>query len=92
MQRPQPGRRHGFLEEILMTKNAPHPSEELDELEYSDGPDYDLELFDETPIDEMLKAAFGESARRRVERRAETAWLRKQLVDWDDWDEYFEAH
>jgi hypothetical protein len=75
-----------------MTKPALHPPEDFEEFEYPAGADNDLELFDETPIDKMLESAFGETARRRVERRAETKWLRKQLTDWDDWDEYFESH
>lgn len=73
-----------------MTKTAVYPSEEFDEIEFSIGPDYGLELFDETPIDEMLEFVFGDDARRNIERHAESQWLRKQLADWDDWDEYFD--
>ena len=75
-----------------MSKPAVDPAEDFDEIEGSFGADFDPELFDETPIDEMLKSAFGESARRRVERRAESKMLREQLVDWDDWDEYLDFH
>jgi hypothetical protein len=87
---PQQSKR--FFEEKQMTNPEVHSYNRFGELDGSHGPDYDHELLDETPIDEMLEVVFGEDAKRCVERRAESQWLREQLADWDDWDEYFDNH
>ena len=60
----------------------------FDETEIACGPDFEIEPFDETPLDELPFSDFGKTAWQRVERCAESRWLREQLSDWDDWDVY----
>lgn len=75
-----------------MAKRSKDQYENFDELEFSYGPDYDLELFDDTAVDEGQAGDCSLAAWQRIEMRKESEWLRSQVVDWDDWDEYFENH
>ena len=70
-----------------MAKRDKQMYEEFDELEYSYGPDFDQELFDDTAVDEVPENDASLAAWRRIERRQESQWLRNQVVDWD---EYFD--
>lgn len=66
--------------------------DDLDDLEFAYGSDHDIELFDDTTIDDIAAGDSSLAAWQRIERRQESEWLRSQVVDWDDWDEYFDSH
>lgn len=72
-----------------MAKRDKQVYEEFDEFEFSYGPDVDVELFDDTAVDEIPEGDSSLAAWRRIERRQENKWLRNQVVDWD---EYFDKH
>lgn len=74
-----------------MAKRDKQLYEDIDEFEFSYGPDFDIELFDATAVDEIPENDSTLAAWRRIERRQESRWLRNQVVDWDDWDEYFDG-
>ena len=42
---------------------------------------------DDDPTVEVVNRQSIETARRKIERRKESAWLRDQLNDWDGWDD-----
>ncbi len=75
-----------------MAKRAKQHHENIDDLDFSYGPGSDDDFFADTFVDELEEDDSGFSARQCIERREEAAWLRSQMVDWDDWDEYFETH
>lgn len=78
-----------------MAKQSKRRSEDFDDFddfEIFNGPDFDIDRLDEIMFDDRSGAPRGMNAWQRVEQRAETEWLRRQLTDWDDWDEYFETH
>lgn len=70
------------------TRNFAH----FDTPEFSPGPGFDLETMDDTDDDAIFEDGTGWTARQCIEMREEAEWLRSQMVDWDDWDEYFETH
>ena len=59
--------------------------EDYDELEFSHGPDFEIELFEDTPFDDITESDGNLAAWRRIERHTDDEWLRDQLADWDDW-------
>lgn len=71
-----------------MSRRGERSAIEFDESETAYGPDFEIETFDETPIDEPALSDYGKTAWQRVEQCAESRWLREQLSDWDDWDVY----
>ncbi|MDX1404576.1 MAG: hypothetical protein R3192_08560 [Woeseiaceae bacterium] len=73
-----------------MAKQSKDKLEMYDELDFV--PDFDPEFYDDLEIDDTGKSASSVAAWQRIEMRKESDWLRNQVVDWDDWDEYFEAH
>ena len=75
-----------------MVKHIHDQDEDFDDLDFSYDPDNDLEMFDDTTIDNIRAGEASLAAWQRIERRQESEWLRSQVVDWDDWDEYFETH
>ncbi len=75
-----------------MAKRSNDELEDFDDLEFSFGPDLDLEMFDDTAVDEVKAEETNLSAWQRIEMRKESDWLRSQVVDWDDWDEFFDSH
>jgi hypothetical protein len=72
-----------------VTKNTEDSLSEIDEFDFAYGPDFDVELFDDTPIDTIDNASARVSAWQRIESREESRRLREQLMDWD---EYLEIH
>lgn len=42
--------------------------------------------------DVLFQGSNGSTAWQTIERRAEAAWLRRELTDWDDWEEYEHVH
>jgi len=54
--------------------------------------EYEADEFDENADDTSPEAEYSQNAWQRLDRRWESEWLREQLSDWDDWDEYFERH
>jgi hypothetical protein len=54
--------------------------------------EFDAELVGDIENGEPSFENHQRSARREIECRAESRWLRDQLTDWDDWDEYFDIH
>lgn len=42
--------------------------------------------------DALFHGSNGSTAWQAIERRAEAAWLRRELTDWDDWEEYEHVH
>ncbi len=75
-----------------MTKHSERPVDEGDEFDFAYGPDFDIELFDETPIDQMPISMYDMRPWQRLDRYMDSKWLREELSDWDDWDGYFETH
>ena len=73
-----------------MAKRDKEIYDDFDELEYSYGPDLEQELFDDTAVEETPENESSLAAWRRIERRQESQWLRSQVVDWDDGDEYLD--
>ncbi len=75
-----------------MAKRSNDELEDFDDLEFPYGPDLDIEMFDDTSVDEERAEETNLSAWQRIEMRKESDWLRSQVVDWDDWDEFFDSH
>ena len=77
-----------------MAKEHEHEYEadEFDDFDLGLAQDFELDAFDEGDDDVSPSAEYSKSAWQRLDRRWESEWLREQLSDWDDWDEYFEAH
>lgn len=68
-----------------MSKYSETTDEEFDDFEFSLTADADLDAVDQdTAV--RAPAICSKSAWRRIEQRRESAWLRDQLTDWDDWD------
>lgn len=59
------------------------PSEYLPETDMVFEPVYDFDLLDDTGHEDIQEH---ESAWQKIERRKEFAWLRDQMIDWDDWE------
>ena len=70
------------------------PTEDFEQTEYSDDSDANLDpgILEADPDDVTVARKRDKSAWRRIEQRTETEWLRRELADWDDWDEYAETH
>ncbi len=75
-----------------MAKSKTDEYEGFDDFESSYGPDSDLELFDDTAVGEARAGDCSLAAWQRIEMQQESKWLRSQVVDWDEWDEYLERH
>ena len=75
-----------------MSRHRVRPVGKGDDFMSAYGPDFDMELFDETEANGRPYGHYNRRAWRQLESRAESKWLRDQLEDWDDWDEYLETH
>lgn len=68
-----------------MSKYTETTDDDFDDFEFSLTADADLDAADRDTADRAA-ATYGKSAWRRIEQRRDSAWLRDQLTDWDDWD------
>lgn len=78
-----------------MSKHRVRPTGEGDDFMSAYGPDFEVEMLEDTHAGKRPNSHYSRRAWRQLESRAESRWLRDQLVDWDDWDEgdeYLEAH
>lgn len=69
-----------------MNQIAEYPTEYMDESDAAFDPAYDFDFLDDAMDEEEGADLLNESAWRKIERRQESAWLRDQMVDWDDWE------
>lgn len=77
-----------------MAKEHEHKydADEFDEFEPGFSPGFELDAVDENAEVTLPGSGYRRNAWQRLDRRWESEWLREQLSDWDDWDEYFETH
>jgi hypothetical protein len=75
-----------------MSKEHEYDADEFDDFDIGFAQDLDRDTYDDGDGDTSRQTGYSKNAWQRLDRRWESEWLREQLSDWDDWDEYFEAH
>ena len=75
-----------------MANENEYEAEEFDEFDAGFMQDTDPDTFGEPEIVTMRPSKRRQLAWQRLDQRWEAEWLREQLSDWDDWDEYFDTH
>jgi hypothetical protein len=63
-------------------------SSDIDDFDPSFGPDFDVDLVDDVSSATTPGSKYSQSAWQRLDERRDAEWLREQLSDWDDWDEF----
>lgn len=71
-----------------MARTAKRPVHEFDVFEFSYGPDFDIELFDDTCHGGPEEARCGSYPAGRIERKSEYASMDQLLHNSEDWDDY----
>ena len=74
-----------------MSKYDDTTDDDFDDFEFSETADAEQEPEDGASVVRRATPADGKAAWQRIEQRRESAWLRDQLTDWDDWDVGIEA-
>lgn len=69
-----------------MSKYDESTDDDFDDFEFSDTADAEEAPAASITAVRRLSPADGKAAWQRIEQRRESAWLRDQLTDWDDWD------